>query len=113
MIFLEFVLYSFLSLYLLWVFYLAVMNLKRGKEAGTLTTPGLFLGYPVLLVGYAIDIFVQVVVGTVFFLDLPRETTLTGRLKRYINGPSGWREKVAAWMCQHLLNQFDPDGKHC
>lgn len=24
-----------------------------------------------------------------------------------------FREAVAAWVCAHLLNQFDPKGRHC
>lgn len=103
------------SIYALWVFYLAVMHLKRARDNGTLSRPALYLGYPVLLVGYALDVFVQVVPATILFLDLPRESTLTGRLKRYLYGEQSgsWREAVAAWMCAHLLDQFDPDGRHC
>lgn len=108
-------LYGLASVYALWIFYLAVMHLKRARDNGTLSRPALYLGYPVLLVGYALDVFVQVVVASVVFLDPPRELTLTGRLKRYINtSPAGsWREAAAAWMCAHLLDQFDPDGRHC
>jgi len=40
--------YGFGSMYVLWVFYLAVMNLKRARDAGTLTKPALVLGMPVL-----------------------------------------------------------------
>lgn len=107
--------YALLSIYALWVFYLAVMHLKRARDLGTLSRPALYLGYPVLLVGYALDVFVQLVVATLLFADIPRELTLTGRLKRYLYlEPSGtWREAVAAWMCAHLLDQFDPDGRHC
>jgi hypothetical protein len=105
--------YTFGTVYALWLFYLAVMHLARAREAGTLSRPALYLGYPLFLIGYALDVFVQMVLATVLFLDLPREWTLTGRLKRYIAGPEGWRETVAIWMCAHLLNAFDPDGRHC
>jgi len=106
-------LYGLLSVYALWIFYVAVMHLKRARENGTLSRAALYLGYPVLLAGYALDVFVQVVVASVVFLDPPRDWTLTGRLKRYIAGPEGWRERVAVWMCANLLNTFDPDGRHC
>lgn len=105
--------YSFGAVYALWLFYLAVMHLARAREAGTLSRPALYLGYPLFLIGYLLDVFVQLVPASVLFLDVPREFTLTGRLKRYIAGPEGWRETVAVWMCSHLLNTFDPDGKHC
>lgn len=106
-------LYGLLSVYALWVFYVAVMHLKRARDNGTLSRAALYLGYPVLLTGYALDVFVQVVVASVVFLDPPRDWTLTGRLKRYIAGPEGVRERVAVWMCANLLNTFDPDGRHC
>jgi hypothetical protein len=105
--------YGFLSIYALWIFYVAVMHLKRARDMGTLTRPALYLGYPVLMIGYLLDIFVQVFVASVIFLDIPRDWTLTGRLKRYIAGPEGWRETAAIWMCSNLLNTFDPDGRHC
>lgn len=102
-----------ISVYLLWFFYLAVMNLARAKENGTLTTVALYLGYPIFLVGYLLDIFVQVTVMSLLFLELPKEWTVTGRLKRHLYGSLGWREKIAAWFCHHLLNTFDPNGRHC
>lgn len=107
--------YTFATVYALWLFYLAVMHLARAREAGTLSRTALYLGYPLFLIGYLLDVFVQVVIASVVFLDIPRDWTLTGRLKRYINTePAGsWREKVAVWFCAHLLNAFDPDGKHC
>ena len=108
-------LYSFLSLYILWIFFLAVMNLSRCKENNTITKPALYLGYPILLVGYCLDVVINVTILTVLFLDLPSSWTITGRLKDYIyKSPSGkWREKLAVWFCSNLLNSFDPDGKHC
>lgn len=105
----------FLSLYVLWVFYLAVMNLKRARDAGTLTRNALYLGYPVLLIGYGIDVLVNLTVCTILFLEIPKEWTVTGRLKRHLyhSEPGSWREVIAAWFCANLLNSFDPDGRHC
>jgi hypothetical protein len=108
-------LYSFLSVYVLWIFYLAVMNLSRAKENGTITKAALYLGYPVLLIGYLLDILVNFFILTIVFLEIPTGWTVTGRLKDHIyNGtPGSWREKLASWFCANLLNAFDPDGKHC
>lgn len=108
-----YVAYSALSLYVLWIFYLAVMNLSRAKQAGTLTKTALVLGLPIFLIGYGIDILVNIFVMTPLFIELPKEWTVTGRLKRHINGESKWREVIAAWFCSNLLNAFDPGGKHC
>ena len=104
-----------LALYALWIFYLAVMNLKRAKDAGTLPRTALWFGYPVLFAGLLIDLFVNVFVATFIFLDLPRELTMTARLKRYVRDqPGRWRAKVALWFAHNLLDVFDPSpsGKH-
>lgn len=107
--------YAFLSLYVLWIFFLAVMNLSRCRENGTLTKAALYLGYPVLLIGYALDVIVNLTILTVLFLEFPKGWTVTGRLKDHIyrDEPGGWREKLAGWLCANLLNSFDPDGRHC
>ena len=107
------VLYSFFTLYVLWILYLAVMNLKRARDAKTITKTALCFGYPVLIVGYVLDILVNLTLMSIFFLELPHETTMTSRVKRHLYHSTGWREKLAAWFCFNLLNSFDPSGKHC
>jgi cyanate permease len=99
------------STYALWVFYLAVMNLKRAKDAGQLSTTAKVLGYPVLIVGYLLDCFVNLTVMTLLLLEIPQETTVTSRLSRHLNEGEGWRKAIAAWAAP-LLDVFDPSGKH-
>jgi hypothetical protein len=101
---------GFGATYALWIFYLAVMNLKRAKDAGLLSKTAMALGYPVLIVGYLLDCFVNVFVMTFLLLELPRETTVTSRLKRHNKG-TGWRKAVAAWV-EPLLDPYDPSGDH-
>lgn len=98
------------SLYVLWVLYLAVMNLKRVRDAGALPKPALVLGVPVLVVGLIVDLFCNVLLSVVL-LELPRETTVTARLKRHNRDSGGWRKKVAAWF-EVILDPFDPSGDH-
>lgn len=105
------VLIGFGSIYTLWIFYLAVMNLKRTRDAGLLTKTAMALGYPVLFVGYILDCFVNVTVMTILLLELPKETTVTARLKRHNDNSSGWRKSVAIW-AEPLLDPFDPSGNH-
>ena len=102
---------GFGSIYTLWIFYLAVMNLKRTRDAGLLTKTAMALGYPVLVVGYILDCFVNVFVMTILLLEFPRETTVTARLKRHNDNSSGWRKSVAIW-AEPLLDPFDPSGNH-
>lgn len=99
------------SVYALWIFYLAVMCLKRAKDADLLHKRARILGMPVLLVGYALDCLVNVFVMTVLLGELPRETTVTARLKRHIKTSTGWRLKVARGFVP-LLDPFDPTGRH-
>ena len=102
---------GFGSTYALWIFFLAVMSLARAKDAGQLTTTAKALGYPVLIVGYVLDCFVNFTVMTVLLLEIPQETTVTSRLSRYLEDGSGWRYKIAAWAAP-LLDPYDPSGKH-
>lgn len=107
--------YSIYSLgitYATWLFYLAIMNLKRAKDNGKLTKIVYVLGYPLLFVGLVLDILSNFLLFTVLLLEIPRETLVTTRLSRHICG-TGWRSKIAKWFCINLLDQFDPSGTHC
>jgi len=71
---------------LLWVFYLAVMNLKRVSEAEGLQPAAHFFGYwQVLPIGVLLDWLFNLVL-TLPFLDLPHwpGELVTGRLQRYV-----------------------------
>lgn len=101
------------SVSFLWLFYVFVMAMKRAKEAGELHPVALFCGAPFALVGIILDFLIHVTLGTVIFLDLPREWTLSSRLSRYWT-PVGtdWRCKWAGAIAAVLLDPFDPSGKH-
>lgn len=97
--------------YITWLVYLSVMALKRARDDGKLSPFATALGYPALMFGYAIDFATNVVICTPLLLEMPRETTVTARLSRH-KRDGGWRGKVAAWVGDHLLDPFDPDGRH-
>ena len=103
--------WAVLLLWTLWVFFLAVMNLKRGKDAGTLTFWCKFFGYPVLIFGLVLDLVCNVLLLSVLLGEVPRELTVTSRLKRHNKKSTGWRKAVAVW-AEQLLDQFDPSGDH-
>ena len=113
MIYLMYVVYSVLSTYALWIFYLAVMSLYRAQLNGTLSKLALILGYPILFIGLLLDLIVNVFVATVFLLDIPRELTVSERMTRLVKSKSAWRRNSACWFCQKFLDVFDPNGKHC
>lgn len=103
--------WAVLLLWALWLFFLAVMSLKRAKDAGLLTTTAKVFGYPVLFAGLLLDFLANTFVLTVLLCELPREGTVTSRLKRHNRTSTGWRKAVAAW-AEPLLDPFDPSGDH-
>jgi hypothetical protein len=108
----EYALYGFLITYGTWLFYLALMNVKRAKDAGKITRVVYVLGYPLLLVGLILDFLCNMLVFTVIMIEIPQELLVTTRLSRHICNDT-WRGKIAKWFCVNLLDQFDPSGKHC
>lgn len=107
---------AILFLYLLWVHYLAVMDLKRSMMAGTLKPTAKVVGtWVVLPIGLFLDWAANFFICTVIFLDLPGEfkELVTGRLQRYADIPgSNWRKTAALWFSAQMLDDFDPDGPH-
>lgn len=100
-----------LACYGLWVFFLAVMNLKRVRDEGKLSKWALRFGYPVLFIGLVLDIAVNWLVVTILLLELPKESTVTARLKRHNRESTGWRKAVVSFF-EPLLDPFDPSGDH-
>jgi hypothetical protein len=97
--------------YALYVFYAAVMNIKRVRDAGKLTWVGKVLGYPTLVIGLVLDLFVNLTLMTIVLLELPRELTVTSRLKRHHKESTGWRLAVVKFF-KPVLDPLDPSGDH-
>ena len=100
------------SFYVLWILYLAVMNLQRARDNGTITRAAYRLGLPLLYAGLLADFLVNVIPVSVLFLELPQEFLVTQRLTRHANSQSGFRKRLAVWFAQNLLDTFDPSGQH-
>lgn len=98
---------------LTWTFYIACMQLKRLNEADRLHPVAKVNGYVAAGIMLTLD-FVLATLLIFTFLDIPHELLTSSKLKRLKEEyPKGWRGKAAAWLCEHLLNQFDPSGDHC
>lgn len=97
--------------YGLYVFYCAVMNIKRVRDAGKLTPLGYAFGYPTLAIGLVLDLAVNVLVMTPLLLELPQELTVTARLKRHHASSTGWRLAVVKFF-EPVLDPLDPSGDH-
>jgi len=98
------------------------MKLKAANDRHEITSKFLkFNAYLLLATGAPIYLFLNIVVATIIFVDLPRELQFTKRCQRYIKGETGWfeitrkwRKKAATWICRVLLDPFDdPDTGHC
>ena len=100
------------GIHTLWVYYLAIMHLKEARDRGDLVGFVRYPAYFTLAIGLIVDFVINVLVCTCIFVEVPKEWTVTSRLKRHINS-EGWRSEVAAWICGKLLNKFDPSGNHC
>jgi len=100
-------------IWLFWCAYVLVMGLYRAHLNGRLTGLNRIMAYPAVGVGYAMDIFANLVIAPIIFLDFPKEFLVTARLKRYMSAGTGWRYKVAEYVCNHVLDVFDPKGDHC
>jgi len=93
------------------VFYLAVMNLKRNREA--LTPIVKVFAYPALGVGLLLDLVFNFTIGTIMFLEIPQEWLMTARLNRHLlDRHNDWRDVVADWFAKNFLDPFDPKGTH-
>ena len=101
---------SYLLMVLTWVMYLAIMGLiPHRKELHPIAKVH---AYILVAIGLLMDTILNVVVASVILLQPPREFLLTHRLQKNIRR-GGWRGRVSKWVCEHLLDQFDPKGHHC
>lgn len=107
----EYLLFAVLSTYALWVFYIAVMGLKRVRDAGQLSKWAARFGYPVLFIGIVLDVIVNWFVVTLLLLEFPKELLVTSRFKRHNRESTGWRLAVVKFF-EPLLDPFDPSGDH-
>lgn len=112
--------FCYVTMSVTWVFYLAIMHLKEEKIRLSKINKSFSLsqkvfGYPLLGLGYVIDVFLNTTVGSIGFLELPRwdlkEVLFTGRVSRW-NDTGGWRGDLARWVCFHFLDPFEKGG-HC
>ena len=97
----------------LWFLY-AMFVLRREHPLREKYGPFIFhlLVAPAYL-GVLLDIFYQWTWACLVFWKLPQDLVLTKRLQRYRKTDVGWRTKLAAWICDHLLNRWDPEHHHC
>ena len=101
------------ALWAFWAVYVLVMGLYRAHLQGRLSWLVYIMGAPFLLLGLVVDVTMNATVAVVVFCDTPREWLVTTRLIRYVKSGHGWRFMIANWVCNNLLDVFDPSGNHC
>ena len=111
----EIILYSVIYLYIFWVLFIAIMGCYRAHLDKRLIGVTKLLAYPLVIIGFTFDVICQYTIATVLFLDFANngEYLVTSRLQRYVALNNGWRCKLANYICNNLLDVFDPSGNHC
>ena len=107
------ILYIIAFLWSFWALYVLVMGIYRAHLAKRLTPTTKVLAAPFVVVGYLCDVACNLTIASLVFAEMPREALVTKRLKRHVATGEGWRYRVADWICNHLLDVFDPTGNHC
>ena len=117
-----------ISFWFLWVFFLAVMELRAVRDAGGMKKgdDAYYIGMSVLLAGLIVDFTTNMLFAPIFFMEWPIqdappkkilwftitfETTVTERVTR-LKQEGGWRGDIARWMCAKILDPFQRGG-HC
>lgn len=110
---------------LLWLIFRIVMRLKVRRDAAV--PKGLPLltklwGYPTLVIGYLLDLIVNVLHVSVLLLELPEELTVSARVSRHTHDETVpkwymwplvmYRRMVARLIRDRLLKPYDPSGGH-
>jgi len=99
--------------YALWDRYVLIMALYRAHLNKHLRGLNKKLAIPNVIVGFLLDVLVNLTWASIVFRELPREWLVTTRLQRHIRSPKhSWRRERAKWWCEQL-DPLDPTGKHC
>src|SRR5437879_6008190 len=92
------------SIYVLWILFLAVMNLKRAKDNGTLTPVARYLGLPIFWLGYLMDFLLNIFPFSPLVADFPEEWTISAHIERLLKEGNSWQQAVCRFICHNLLD---------
>lgn len=90
-----------------WTHFLAIFHLKKVEAAQGLRPVSRVVGYWLVLPSGLLHDFLLNLAVSLPLLDPPRETLLTGRLQRYVDGPDGWRRRFALALDADKLEPYD------
>lgn len=104
-------LFILLDLYVFFIMYVASMGMIRVHREGKLNVILWSLCVPFVALSWVIDVLHNLTLFTLLYLELPRELTVTSRLKRHVTERT-FRGKLSRWIAETLLNPFDYSGNH-
>jgi hypothetical protein len=103
--------YLLIELYVFFILYVASMGMIRAHKEHKLNTMLWILCVPFVALSLVVDVLNNIFVFTFLFAELPKELTVTERLKRHVKEHT-LRGKLARLIGDNLLNAFDPTGDH-
>lgn len=103
--------YILLDLWLFFIIYVASMGMVRAHKEDKLNVLLWILCLPFVALSWLIDVLHNMTLFTVIFLEVPKELTVTDRLKRHSKQKT-FRGKLSNWIADTLLNPFDYSGNH-
>jgi hypothetical protein len=108
-------LYAYAYVALFFGLFVLVMGVYRAHLTKRLKWWHWVLLWWAVLIGYVVDVLSNVFIATFVFWDPPKEWLVTDRLIRYKNDPKAttYQYTVAVFVCDELLDIFDPTGEHC
>lgn len=107
----EFILYGLVLMPFFWLFFVNAITLYNNQDKiPVFIKPIAWIFKAAFLV---FDVVFNVVYATIFFLELPREFTLSQRLSRLLitEDAGSFRFKIAYFVCLKLIEPWDPN--HC
>lgn len=102
-----------LGVYIFYGLYLIYVTLRVAKDNGKLEAMPIYakvVAYSYLVLAVILDFIFNLIIGSLIFLELPREFMFTDRCSRHMH-EMGRRGRIARWFCNSWLNPFDEN--HC
>lgn len=100
------------AIILLEFLYIIVMGFDGANKQGKLAPWFVTFGKVFAAVSLVWDVICNVLWTSIIFLELPREATISQRLRRLVKGSPGWRKDLALWFSINLLNPFSYGKPH-
>lgn len=94
-----------------WVYYIAFMSIKTHKKELENNRYAKILLYPHFIIGYSLDVLLNITFGTLYFRELFTEWTLSARIIHHQQYSKGEKLRKANYLCHHYLKMFD--RSHC